>query len=330
MFRFIKLIIWIFVIYGIVFFFNYNNLKNDTIIKDKIITIQKWDNLVSALTRELNINEFYFKVYLKLNQEKQIWVMEWEYRLLEWDTIEWIIKTLSYWAKSVEEKLTILEWWNIYDIDEYLVKRWLANKWDFISEAKNINNYKNDYSFLENALSLEWYLYPDTYFINPSTFKLENFNKTLLNNFRKKSYDNILSTLTKKQINEVIILASILEKEERNTQEKPIVAGILKKRYAENWFIWADITACYAFELTSNECKMNLSKYIAERNDYNTRNMTWLPKTPICNPSFESVNAIINSKSSPYYYYLHDIRTGKVYYGKTNEEHMRNKNLYIK
>lgn len=330
MFRFIKLIIWIFVIYGIVFYFNYNNLKNDTIIKDKIITIQKWDNLVSALTRELNINEFYFKVYLKLNPEKQIWVMEWEYRLLEWDTMEWIIKTLSYWAKSVEEKLTILEWWNIYDIDEYLVKRWLSNKWDFASEAKNINKYKNDYSFLENALSLEWYLYPDTYFINPSTFKLENFNKTLLNNFRKKSYDNLLSTLSKKQLNEVIILASIVEKEERNIQEKSTVGGILKKRYVENWFIWADITACYAFELTSNECKMNLSKYIWEKNEYNTRTMVWLPKTPICNPSFESVNAIINSKSSPYYYYLHDTTNGKVYYGKNNEEHMRNKNLYIK
>lgn len=330
MFRLIKLIIWLFVISGIVFYINYNNFKDEKIVKDKIITVQKWDNLVSALKRELSFSEFYLKVYLKLNPDKKIWVMEWEYRLSSWDSVEWIIKTLSYWAKSREEKLTLLEWWNIYDIDEYLVSRWLANAGEFIAEAKNIPHYISDFSFLQYALSLEWYLYPDTYFINPTTFKIQDFNSILLENFRKKSYDNLLSTLTPKEFTEVMILASIVEKEERNKNEKPTVAGILKKRYMEKWFIGADITACYAFKLTSNQCKMNLSKYIWEKNEYNTRSMVWLPKTPICNPSFESVNAVINSFPSPYYYYLHDSTTGKVYYAKTNEEHVRNKSLYIK
>ena len=51
--------------------------------------------------------------------------------------------------------------------------------------------------------------------------------------------------------------------------------------------------------------------------------MVWLPKTPICNPSFESVNAIINSKQTPYYYYLHG-KDWQVHYAKTNEEHISN------
>lgn len=329
MLRLIKLILWIFVIWGIIFYINYNNFKNETLIKDKIIRIQKWDNLVSALKRELGLSEFYFKIYLNLNKDKQIWIIQWEYRLNKGENIESIIKTLQHWPKSIEEKLTILEWWNIYDIDEYLVNKWLINHWEFISEAKNINNYKNNYSFLENALTLEWYLYPDTYFVNPNNFNIEDFNKIMLDNFKKKSYDNLLTTIPPKQINDIVILASIVEKEEKNKLEKSTVAWILKKRLKENWFIGADITACYAYELTSNECKMQLSKYIAEKNEYNTRTMVWLPKTPISNPSFDSLNSVINSKDTPYYYYLHD-KDWQVHYAKTNEEHIRNKSLYIK
>jgi cell division protein YceG involved in septum cleavage len=53
---------------------------------------------------------------------------------------------------------------------------------------------------------------------------LQDFNEKMLENFRKKTYDNLLSTLSKEQLNEVIILASILEKEERNLSQKSTVA----------------------------------------------------------------------------------------------------------
>jgi UPF0755 protein len=116
-----------------------------------------------------------------------------------------------------------------------------------------------------------------------------------------------------------------VEKEEKNINEKPIVAGILKKRFDNGWQIWADITVCYPHELTSNECKMVISKYITEVSDYNTRTMVWLPKTPIWNPSFETINATLNYKSTDYWYYLHNINTWKIYYAKTNAEHEENK-----
>jgi UPF0755 protein len=104
----------------------------------------------------------------------------------------------------------------------------------------------------------------------------------------------------------------------------------LKKRYEEWWYIWADITACYAYELTDEECGMSVSKYIAEKNDYNTRKKLWLPKTPINNPSISSINAVLNSKKTPYYFYLHDTKTGQIYYATTNDEHNRNKALYMR
>ena len=94
--------------------------------------------------------------------------------------------------------------------------------------------------------------------------------------------------------------------------------------------IWADITVCYPHELTANECKMVISKYINEKSEYNTRTMAWLPKTPIWNPSFETINATLNSKDTPYYFYLHDTGTGKIYYWKTNAEHEQNKRFYLR
>ena len=98
----------------------------------------------------------------------------------------------------------------------------------------------------------------------------------------------------------------------------------------EYWNIWADITVCYPYKLTSDECKLVISKYININSDYNTRFIIWLPLSPIWNPSFETINATLNSKDSSYYYYMHDTKTWKVYYAETNEEHNKNKELYLK
>ena len=131
-------------------------------------------------------------------------------------------------------------------------------------------------------------------------------------------------------IYELTTLASIVEKEERNPNEKSTVAGILKKRLDEGWMIGADITVCYPFRLTSEQCKFSVTKYLYEKNDYNTRNKRGLPAGPIGNPSLETFSATLNSKTTPYYFYLHDTTTGKIYYAVTNAQHEKNKRLYLR
>jgi UPF0755 protein len=100
----------------------------------------------------------------------------------------------------------------------------------------------------------------------------------------------------------------------------------LKKRLDNNWQIWADITVCYSHEITSKECTWKfIAEHVKEENEYNTRTRTGLPKTPIWNPSFETINATLNYKESEYWYYLHNINTWKIYYGRTSVEHEANK-----
>ena len=236
-------------------------------------------------------------------------------------------------------QLVILEGWNIFDIDTYLTQRSVINKWEYIEYVENnekIIALSEFFPFLDKQITLEWYLYPDTYTINPLWFKINNFVILQLNTFEEKVYNTLfVDEITKEQlystsiIESVVNLASIVEKEERNKSEQKTVAGILKKRLKEYRQLWADITTCYPYRLTSNQCKLVISKYIKIKTDYNTRIIIWLPPTPINNPSFITIDNTLNSQNSEYYYYLHD-KSWEIYYWKDYEEHKVNIEKYLK
>ncbi len=334
MIKLIKLITLILITFLIILHFGYQNFKDKVSVENEtILQIKKWDNFYS-LSKKFNINNAFLKIYLKLNPVNQN-LQAWKYKIKAWTKINNLFEQLKIPINETDISLTILEWWNIYDIDNYLTKKSLIKKWDFI---KSIQKYSKDMNLitqfnfldLDNLQTLEWFLYPDTYYINPNNFSSNILINKMLNNFKTKVYNKILKWKTNKEIYNIINLASIVEKEERNNTEKSTVAWILKKRLENKWMIGADITVCYPHKLTSKECKMVVSKYINEKSDYNTRTMIWLPKTPISNPNFDTINAVINYKKSSYWYYLHDTKTWKIYYGKTNAEHEKNKRLYLK
>ncbi len=306
-------------------YISYLNFKNNILIKEnKIIEIKSWDTL-KDLAWKLDLNYYFLKYYLKWKDFK---LLKWRFEIKANSKINNILNNLKKPLPKKEIKITILEWWNIFDIDNYLTKKWLINPWKYISYVENPNKIKalsRFYKFLNpNLQTLEWYLYPDTYKLE---YPLE-INKLVikqLDNFENKVYKKLLLNKTQKEIQEIITLASIVEKEEKNETQKATVAWILKKRLKAWWNIWADITVCYPHRLTQEECKMVVSKYIYEKSDYNTRVIKWLPKTPICNPQFSSIKAVIYPKKSPYWFYLHNTKTGKIYYSKTNAEHEANK-----
>ncbi len=324
------ILIIIIAIIPIYLFISYNNFKNSIIFeKQEIIEIKKWETYYS-LAEKLNIDKNYLRIYLNLNKPK--WLQAWNYEIKAWTNINWLVETLEWNAVSNDISITIIEWLNIYDIDSILSKKNLIKTWEFITYNKeNFENLKKEFPFLKNAVSLEWFLYPDTYKINPNNFSLDNFVKTkFLANFEKKVIKWLNLDPNDKNLQDIIILASIVEKEEKNSSEKATVAWILKKRLKEWWQIWADATVCYPYQLTYEECTPNfIWNHINDKNKYNTRTMHWLPETPICNPNDETIEATINSKDSPYYFYLHD-KNAQIHYATTNEEHEANKSKYLK
>lgn len=331
--RLFILIIGLVIIVLIMIIYDYLNFKTKSLIIDsKIITLKKWDTL-DDLWDKLKINKLYLKYYMKNNQA-DFKLLAWDFKIGQNSSIEVILESLKNPIIADEVNITILEWWNIYDIDEYLTNKWYIEKNSYINYVTNnekIIKLTEFFPFIDWLNTLEWFLYPDTYKINSNNLKINNLVITQLENFENKVYKILLidknwkQIFTNKEIEEIINLASIVEKEEKNALEKPTVAWILKKRLKQWWMIGADITVCYPHKLTWEECKMVVSKYINEKNDYNTRTKTWLPKTPIWNPNFETINATINHNNSLYYFYLHNISTWQIYYWKTNAEHEANK-----
>lgn len=326
--------IWIFLIFWSFFHNKYKNFKTSEIIfETKKIKIEKWDSFSNLSSKIPELDNFYYKIYLK-NNKPNFELKEWNYEIQKWNNLEKIFENLQKpitWFQNI----TILEGWNIYDIDRSLSYKWLISEWEYINYVTNkekILALGNFFEFLKNdeLESLEWFLYPDTYQIDTENFKINNFVILQLENFEKKVYEKIFKSFDNKNIYEIVNLASIVEKEEGKIEEnQPIVAGILKKRLKNNWMIWADATVCYPYKLPTSECTpQKVWQYVRDKNEYNTRTKTWLPKTPIANPSFTTINATLNSKETEYWFYLHNL-SGKIFYAKTNEEHNFNKANYM-
>lgn len=329
--RIILLIIWIIIILFIVKYIWYSNFKSEILVKQEINISVKSGEKYSDIWNKLNLNPTYFRIYKKYNSVEALKV--WNYKIPENATIEQILDALQ---KPIfqTENILLLEGWNIFDIDEYLTKKSLIKKWEYIKYAENpkkINALTKFFPFLEWVTTLEWYLYPDTYTIDPAQFAINKFVIFQLETFETKVYNKLFknSDINNANFQSVINLASIVEKEEKITANKKTVAWILKKRLKENWFIWADITVCYPYRLTANECKMVVTKYIRDKNEYNTRTKIGLPKTPIWNPSYETIEATLNHKETPYYYYLHNTKW-QIYYAKDNAGHVYNKNNFMR
>lgn len=329
-FRLFKLLIWILIITILITYFNYQGFKDKILTnEDIIVTINEGDTFRNISNKIEWVNNFWLKFYLSKNIpdfELQVW----NYNIKKDSNIENIINSLRK-PVILEKEITILEGWNIYDIDEHLSKKELINEgayiW-YVTSKEKIEKLTEFFPFLKWLNTLEWFLYPDTYKVWADSFWVNILVIAQLENFEKKVYNKILQNLSNKEVLDLVNLASIVEKEEKSEKNKSTVAGILKKRLNQWWMIWADITVCYPHELTSEECKMVVTKYINEKSEYNTRTMLWLPKTPIWNPNYSTIEATLNHKNTPYWFYLHDT-SWWIHYAETNAKHELNKYNYL-
>lgn len=225
-------------------------------------------------------------------------------------------------------RITIPEGFTSYEIDDMLVNKGLIESGEYLDCVNNcfFESYDYiDYSALKEPHVLEGYLYPDTYFMDRFDFNVEDLIQLQLDNFDRK-ISPFLSAISSfdYSLHELIIMASIVEKEVFGEKDMRIVAGILWKRLESDWTIGADATLLYLAE------DRELDYYdLQEDNDYNTRKFRGLPPTAISNPSIDTIEASLNFEDSDYWFYLTTLDTGEVIYGRSNEEHNRNKSKYL-
>lgn len=186
-----------------------------------------------------------------------------------------------------------------------------------------------------SQMAREGYLFPDTYLI-PKQSTSEMVLSILQKNFEKKYTPDMQSIAAQKGLTdeEVIILASLVEKEARSFENKVKVASIILKRYKRDWPLELDATVQYA--LGYDPIKKTWWKKVVMNSDlsavspYNTYKNKGLPPTAICNPGLDSINAVLQADpNTPYWFYISSRDGSTMHYGRTLEEHNRNIEKYL-
>lgn len=187
--------------------------------------------------------------------------------------------------------------------------------------------------FLDASKNDEGTLFPDTYLFPKDASPSSVVNK-MTRTFGAKT--NSLGVSSGLNYQQRIILASILERETKTDEERPVVAGILINRLNAGMPLQVDATVQYA--VATSRCKMTVTscawwepviKPDLEINSrYNTYKFAGLPPTPIANPGLSSINAAFDPTDSNYLYYIHDA-DGQIHYAKTLEEQNANVRKYL-
>lgn len=283
--------------------------------------------------------DYFFLIYARLsNKGKEL--RPGEYLFSSGINIPQIVDEM---IEGNDNRLTIVEGWNLRDIANYLEKEGFASQDDFYYLVGRPPLYKNEQLLagtrrnftpekeflkdLSEELTLEGYLFPDTYFISPG-ITAEDILKIVLENFENRVIKGMEEELKKSDMPlfEIITIASLIEKEVRDYEEKRIVSGIIQKRLDLGMRLQIDATVTY---LTGKRSVEVLIKETNIDSPYNTYFYSGIPKAPICNPGTESIKAAIDPKESDYLYYLSK-PTGETVFSSTFEEHVKAKNRYLK
>lgn len=276
--------------------------------------------------KDLILNADALKTYAKQTQTDRN-IIAGRFAIQRSMTIPRVVETITN-ARNSETVITVLEGHTVADIDNTLVIAELIKPGEFSTAVNNFEDW-DKYPFLDKDEQLglihplEGYLFPDTYFIDPLNFYNENLIQLMLNNFQNRLTDEIDKDHGR-SLRDIIIMASIVEKEVRTDNDIPIVAGILWKRLDEGWLIGADATLLYL----KNDRTIDYND-LQEDTPYNTRKNSGLPPGPICNPGIKSIMGTLYPEDSPYWYYLTTPDTGEVIYARSNDEHNANKRKYL-
>lgn len=184
----------------------------------------------------------------------------------------------------------------------------------------------NKERFIELGEGKEGYFFPDTYYL-PNDFTAEELVEMLSETYLQKTAD-LAEAMQSHELtaDEIVILASILEREANTEESMRTVSGILQNRLAIGMALQADATMEYVLDRPLKQLE---ASDLEIDSPYNTYLYRGLPPTPIGNPGIMAINAVLNPIVSDYFYYLTDDE-GDFYYAETFDEHRSNIAKYLR
>ncbi len=208
----------------------------------------------------------------------------------------------------------------------------VSDYWLQIIEGTRVEEISHLFPPQTSFKNKEGYLYPDSYLI-PTYFTADQIFSVIQNNFDKKfAQAKQDATNLNMSDTDVLILASIIEREARTLKSKREVAGVLLNRLGINMALQVDASVQYARDSVKKPITywqpLDTSS-LSIQSPFNTYKNPGLPPAPICNPGYDSIYAAFHPLSSDYLYYI----TGNdnlMHYAKTLSEHNSNISRYLK
>lgn len=320
-------------------------LKTKDISVEVTVSENMTDNEVIDILEDNGLikNELFCKSFVKIlrmtGSGKTRPYVSGVYTLSPGDGLEKMLSTMKADITLSETvTLTFPEGWTIDEIAEKLEANEVCTAASFVSTLQTVD-FSDDYSFIADIPNkeqrfrvLEGYIYPDTY----EFYVGENASSVVrkfLDNFKNKWTEDYEKQAEKLGVtmDEVVVLASILQKEAASAKQMPDISSVLYNRLDKpSVFPWlqCDSTEVYLLERikpTLTSSADDTEKYVEYRDNYDTYSTECkgLPIGSICNPGDDAIKAALNPSETDYFYFCHD-KDGNVYYANTFAKHQQN------
>lgn len=225
--------------------------------------------------------------------------------------------------------LVFPEGWTIYQMFDKIAEFGVCSKDQLLASIQGTDF---EYSFIKEipnnpnrTFALEGYLYPSTY-----EFYEKSDANTIIRKFLEASEDRWTDEYEEQRLalgltrDEVIIIASIIQREAADKEQMGLVSSVLHNRLnnSVSWpLLGCDSTANYVTKyVVANVSTLEAASY---RDKYDTYTQPGLPPGPICNPGDDAIHAALFPEDTNYYYFRHD-KYGKIYMARTQSEHDQN------
>lgn len=322
---FIFILLFVIVIAGINFTSSFASPKETGEVN---ITIENGSSL-TQIANVLEENKIIksassFKIYCKLFSDSSKFKAG-QYSIVRPIELKEITELLSKGQNQANGvKVTIPEGYVITQVATLMENKKLGNKDEFLELAKSG---EFDYEFLkfDSAPSikykLEGFMYPDTYFFNEDATS-EEIIKILLDTFESKVWSKLKTAADQNGLdyNELLTLASIVEKEAVKDDERSKIAGVFFNRIEIDMSLQSCATVQYALNREKFSTTVTFEETRLE-SPYNTYKYPGLPPGPICNPGIKSIEAVIKPDNNKYLFFVAK-GDGSHYFSLTYDEHL--------
>lgn len=309
-------LIIIFIIYWFLFIPPSKIASTKAIYIKKGMTLKK---ISEQLEQEGIIRNRHFFVLITTLLGKKAKIKAGEYelhtRMLPLEVLDSLVK-----GQVKRHLVTIPEGYTFSQIAQLLEDLNIVEKKDFLQKASSSALIASlGLSHLAGS-TLEGYLFPDTYHLTRG-MDPEEVIQIMVRQFKKVFGSDLAQNTSPLEISEreVVILASIIEKETPLSEEKPLISAVFHNRLKKKIPLQSDPTVIYGIKNFDG----NLTKeHLLMPTPYNTYLINGLPPTPICNPGRDSIHAALSPAPVPYLYFVSK-NDGSHYFSSDIDEHNR-------